>query len=268
LIDGPADGNFNMAVDEVLLDFVSQSSTTPITFLRFYQWKEPTLSIGYSQKARKVVDFTFCKSRGIQIIRRPTGGKAVLHDQELTYSLVSNDVEYFPIHDISGTYQLIAEALSSGLKKMGIQTVLAGSISRIGSNFRDQSYPQFACFAVANHHEILWKNRKLIGSAQRRTQQGFLQHGSVLIEFDSKLLAGALGLPQLAEIESRVATLRECLGYKPQVLEIIPHFILGFARRFGVIIEKSILDEQLTEEIQGRMLARRMSPDEIGAKSA
>jgi len=257
-----------MAVDEVLLDYVSQSSSSPITFLRFYQWKQPTLSIGYSQKARKVVDFTFCQSQGIQIVRRPTGGKAVLHDQELTYSVVSNDPNYFPIHDISGTYQLIAEALSSGLNRMGIQTVLAGSTARDGRSSHNYAFPQFACFAVANHHEILWKNRKLIGSAQRRTQQGFLQHGSVLIEFDPELLAGALGVPQLAEIESEVATLRACLGYKPQVLEILPHFILGFARRFGVIIEKSILDEQLTKEIQGRMSARMMFPDEIGAKSA
>jgi lipoyl(octanoyl) transferase len=257
-----------MAVDEVLLDLVSQSPRNPLTFIRFYQWKQPTLSIGYSQKARKVVDFTFCQSQGIQIVRRPTGGKAVLHDQELTYSVVSNDPNHFPIHDISGTYQLIAEALSSGLNRMGIQTVLAGSTARDGRSSHNHAFPQFACFAVANHHEILWKNRKLIGSAQRRTQQGFLQHGSVLIEFDPELLAGALGVPQLAEIDSEVATLRACLGYKPQVSVILPHFVQGFEKRFGVVLEKSMLDEQLTNKIQIRMLIREKPQDENGAKSA
>jgi lipoate-protein ligase A len=257
-----------MAVDEVLLDFVSHSSCSPLTFLRFYQWKQPTLSIGYSQKARKVVDFTFCQSRGIQIVRRPTGGKAVLHDQELTYSVVSNDPNHFPIHDISRTYQLIAEVLSNGLNSMGIQTVLAGSKARNGMSSHNHAFPQFACFGVANHHEILWKNRKLIGSAQRRTQQGFLQHGSVLIGFNPELLAGALGVPQLIEIESEVATLRACLGYKPQVSVIIPHFVEGFMERFGVVLEKNMLDEQLTNKIQARVSVREKPQDENGAKSA
>jgi len=257
-----------MAVDEVLLDFVSRSSSSPVTFLRFYQWKQPTLSIGYSQKVRKVVDIAFCQRRGIQVVRRPTGGKAVLHDQELTYSVVSNDSDLFPIHDISGTYQLIAEALSSGLNLMGIQTVLAGSLASDRSNFQNQVFPQFACFAMSNHYEILWKNRKLIGSAQRRTQLGFLQHGSVLIEFDPELLAGTLGIPQLAEIESKVATLRACLGYRPQISEILPNLVQGFARQFGVVIEKSVLDEQLTKKIKSLLLARAGPLDCDGAKRA
>jgi len=244
-----------MAADEVLLEFVSQSSSSPSTFLRFYQWKQPTLSLGFSQKAKRVVNFEFCRSRGIQIVRRPTGGKAVLHDQELTYAVVSNDSNYFPIHDISGTYRLIAEALSTGLNRMGIQTVLAGPPThRVSTSHH--AFPSFACFALANHHEILWKNRKLIGSAQKRTRQGFLQHGSILIGFDPEQLAGALGVPQLAEIESEVATLGTCLGYKPLVSEVLPHFVQGFSVRFGVSIEKSMLDEQLTKEIEERALTR------------
>jgi lipoate-protein ligase A len=245
-----------MAVDEVLLEFVSRSSGSPSTFLRFYRWKQPTLSLGFSQKATRIVDFEFCRSRGIQIVRRPTGGKAVLHDQELTYAVVSNDSEYFPIQDISGTYRLIAEALSSGLNLMGIQTAMAGSPTRHLSTPHDHTFPPFACFALANHHEILWKNRKLIGSAQRRTKQGFLQHGSILIGFEPEQLAGALGVPKLAEIESEVATLGTCLGYKPLVSEVLPYFVQGFPIRFGVSIEKSILDEQLTEEIEERALTR------------
>ncbi len=256
LIDGPSDGNFNMAVDEVLLEFVSQSFSSPSTFLRFYRWKQPTLSLGFSQKATRVVDYEYCRSRGIQIVRRPTGGKAVLHDQELTYAVVSNDLDYFPIHDISGTYQLIAEALLSGLNLMGIQTVLAGSPTRHLSTSHNHAFPPIACFALANHHEILWKNRKLIGSAQRRTRQGFLQHGSILIGFDPEQLAGALGVPKLAEIKSEVATLGTCLGYKPVVSEVLPYFVQGFSIRFGVSIEKSMLDEQLTKKISERALTR------------
>ena len=256
MIDGPSEGNLKMAVDEVLLEFVSQSFNSPSTFLRFYQWKQPTLSLGLSQKVTRVVDIEFCRSRGIQIVRRPTGGKAVLHDQELTYAVVSNDLDYFPIHDILGTYQLIAEALSSGLNLMGIQTVLAESTPRHFSTSRNHVIPPFACFALANHYEILWNSRKLIGSAQRRTRRGFLQHGSILLGFDPDLLAGALGVPKLAEIRSEVATLGTCLGYNPLLSEVLPHFVKGFSIRFGVNIEQSILDEQLTKEIEERALTR------------
>ena len=246
-----------MAVDEVLLDLVSRSAGSHLTFLRFYGWKQPTLSIGYSQKMEKVVDFAFCQSHGIQVVRRLTGGKAVLHDRELTYSIISNDADHFPIHDISRTYQLIAEALSSSLTEIGIQTVLAGSTTRNNSTVRSHAYPQFACFALSNHHEILWKGRKLIGSAQRRTQRGFLQHGSILIEFDPTLLAGALGTPQLVKMESDVATLAGCLGYTPQIAEILSSFVRGFAGKFQVTFENGVLDQKLRNEIQRRMLTRQ-----------
>ena len=119
---------------------------------------------------------------GIELVRRPTGGKAVLHHHELTYSVVSNDPSFFPIADISRTYCRIADAIQRGLRTLGIETTLAGSRGRSTGTGPLAT----ACFALSNHFELLCQNRKLVGSAQRRTKTAFLQHGSILLEFDPR----------------------------------------------------------------------------------
>jgi lipoate-protein ligase A len=110
-----------MAVDEYLFQTLTEE---PQTIVRFYAWKNPTVSLGYSQKASDVVDIDFCKKNGIDIVRRMTGGKLVLHHKEVTYSLASSDTEIFTA-TLADSYRLISEALMNGLEKMGLVSALA-----------------------------------------------------------------------------------------------------------------------------------------------
>jgi len=158
IVEGPSPGSYNMAVDETLLNVVASPASYPTTFVRFYQWERPTLSIGFSQKASRVVDFDFCKKNKIDVVRRITGGKAVLHDDEVTYSVTSNDRSLFPSGDITETYKRIALALSLGFERMGLETQLASGnpVDLSPSSARATT----SCFALSNHFEILCHERK------------------------------------------------------------------------------------------------------------
>jgi lipoyl(octanoyl) transferase len=242
LLDGPRSGPFNMALDETLLDEVSRPQGRPQTYLRFYQWIRPTLSLGFSQKAERVVDLEYCSAHSIDLVRRPTGGKAVLHHHELTYSVASNDPAFFPIADISKTYCRIANALQSGFRFLGLETTLA--LTR-GRSPATRPLPA-ACFAVSNHNEVLWQNRKLVGSAQRRTKNAFLQHGSILIEFDVEPLSKALRSCDIASVGSAVTDLKTCLGSIPPIRDLIAAMSRGFEAVFGAHLANCELSQDLS----------------------
>lgn len=242
ILDGPLPGTFNMAFDEALLKRASSPQCPPVTYLRFYQWKCPTLSLGFFQKARRVADLEFCRLSNIPVVRRLTGGKAVLHDRELTYSVVSNDPAFFPFSDIAGTYNRIAQALSRGFSHMGVETSLAAEDSRPHQRLSP------ACFTAANHHELLWKGRKLAGSAQRRTRAGFLQHGSILIEFSARQLAGCLGIADVATMQEHVTDLSQALGRSPSAEEVVSAMSKGFQEVFEVQLQTTEVDPEVVQE--------------------
>jgi len=233
-----------MALDETLLEEVSKPQARPQTYLRFYQWIRPTLSLGFSQKAERVVDLDYCTVQGIDVVRRTTGGKAVLHHRELTYSVISNDPAFFPIADISKTYCRIASALQSGFRFLGIETTLA---QNRGKSTATGPLPA-ACFAVSNHHEVLWQNRKLAGSAQRRTQNAFLQHGSILIEFDAEPLSKALRLCDIASVRSAVIDLKTCLGSNPPLRDLIASMSKGFEAVFDAQLQTCQTSQNLSDK--------------------
>jgi lipoate-protein ligase A len=248
IIEGPNSGGYNMAVDETLLNLVASPASLPTTFLRFYQWERPTLSIGFSQKASRVVDFDFCKENNIDIVRRITGGKAVLHDHEVTYSVTSNDWRLFPSGDIAETYEHIAQALSLGLRRMGLRTRLASGDSEDLNSLRARATT--SCFALSNHFEILCQERKLVGSAQRRTKNSFLQHGSVLLRFDSSLVNQTLGKANSPDCHSRVTSLASCLGYPPKPEDVISSLSRGFQDFFNIECEPISLDQDMLQSAQ------------------
>src|ERR1700682_1208430 len=200
LIDPPGPGAWNMAVDEVLLDGVAASSAPPT--LRFYEWAPPCLSLGYFQPFA-VVDVAACRSLGVDVVRRPTGGRAILHDRELTYSvalplrLLGSDGGVLP------SYHRLSLALERGLNQLGVPVVLAPKTAALP--FMDHGP---VCFDRPSAHEILLDGRKLVGSAQVRRATAILQHGSILLEPRIVRLLGARGILSEPRIERLLACLR------------------------------------------------------------
>ena len=252
------DGASNLALDELLLRRVSAESAAVETFLRFYGWPEPTLSLGMAQQASRVVDFGYCRRHGIAVARRATGGKAVLHHREITYAFVSNDRSLFPTWSIGETYRKISTALQQGLALLGIATTLAGS----GAGERRPHRPlrSHACFASAFHHEILFSGKKLVGSAQRRTLRGFLQHGSILLDFDPCLLQGALRGQTPSDLASSVATLESCLGTALESSSVVSSLVGGFRHILKLRIEPRPLDAGIRSEAEALGRTRIVSP--------
>lgn len=251
-------GASNLALDELLLHRVSAESAATETFLRFYGWPETTLSLGMAQQASRVVDFGYCRRRGIAVARRSTGGKAVLHHREVTYAFISNDRSLFPAWSIEATYRKISKALQQGLERLGIATTLAGSATAQRHDLRSRR--SHACFASALHHEILFAGKKLVGSAQRRTLRGFLQHGSILLDFDLRLLQGALRGHTPSNLASNVATLTSCLGKTPEFSAVVSCLQEGFRQTLNVRMVPRPLDPCIRSEAETLGRSRLVVP--------
>jgi len=159
-----------------------EASPVPCTIIRFYRWDQPTVSLGKHQQVEKAVDLDYCKKKAVPIVHRPTGGRAVFHNNEITYAVVSNSRRLFPLQSISGTYAVIAEALRQGLRIMGIEAEFSQSVPP--QPVYPSSGRQKPCFVTPSRHELLYQSRKLVGSAQRRLKRSFLQHGSIALTVD------------------------------------------------------------------------------------
>jgi lipoate-protein ligase A len=247
ILDGPCPGGYNMALDEFLLSELESDPHHPATYLRFYQWSTPTLSLGISQKVSKVVNYDFCRKHGIGIVRRATGGKAVLHHQEITYAVVSNDADHFPLQNILETYRLISAGLQAGLKDLGIETSLATGES-VTASLPGRGMT-LSCFALANHYEILCQGRKLAGSAQRRLKHAFLQHGSILIAYDDFLWENSLLHAAPHPGHRQVAVLQDLLPAVTPESTISEILSRGFSSTFQIQLKPFHLDENQLEEI-------------------
>ncbi len=174
---------YNMAVDEVLLNACRQDACrqdacrrdTATMVLRIYSWRPSAVSIGYGQEAEKEIDPDRCGRYGIDLVRRITGGRAVLHDQELAYSLVAPE-SHPALGGRSGVMlRVVSEALVETLKHFDLPAELAME-GRCGSGGNDD-----VCFTATGRYEITAGGRKLAGSAQRRSRGVMLQHGSLLL---------------------------------------------------------------------------------------
>src|SRR6187399_495983 len=191
IIDGPLDGLSNMAIDAALLDEVNESAAAK-TIVRFYQWRQPTISLGRNQKIESAVNREFCDRKGIDIVHRPTGGRAVLHDDELTYAVISNDDSCFG-DTIYANYKRVSEALCDAYVRVGVRAVLAPETRKVPTP-RNGSDPP--CFVSPSRYELTVDGRKVVGSAQRRIKNSFLQHGSMPITCDREALAQATGMEE------------------------------------------------------------------------
>ncbi|MEE8350254.1 MAG: lipoate--protein ligase family protein [Acidobacteriota bacterium] len=234
-VDPPQSGAENMRVDRALLTW-AEESVNSVTAVRFYRWSRPTISLGRNQKPPEAVNTEFCRQQGLPIVLRPTGGRAVLHHNEVTYALVSNDPEFFPLKDISETYRLIAQALQAGLKQLGISVRLAKG-SPDSHRFTGSGHKN-PCFASSSRYELLSEGLKIVGSAQRRLRRSFLQHGSIPLQVDYSQMAQALASEELL-LRKKVISVLEAGGREFTFEEVCQALKEGIEKTFSIRLESS-----------------------------
>lgn len=214
----PADGGWNMAVDEAMLEAVRSGEVPPT--LRFYTWQPWCLSIGYFQRAGRSSNPQALLDRGYGLVRRPTGGRGILHANELTYSIAA------PIAAVGGcgtsvvdTYLAISKGIAAGLRSLGVPVEIAPrDAGRVRVNRRAEAGTpaapsSAACFDAASACELTAFGRKIVGSAQTRRGGTLLQHGSIPITVDFSTTCEVMGMPSEAaeDLAKRMATIGEFL---------------------------------------------------------
>ncbi len=229
ILDGKSDGPWNMAVDQAIFTSVEKGQSPPT--LRFYGWAPPTVSLGYSQGPDDI-DVDRGREMGIGVVRRFTGGKAILHDREVTYSLACPIPSLEFPNTLAGSCRAINTCIVRGLRGLdpGLDVRIAspGDLSQAGWNT--------ACFEGPSTHEIVAGGKKLVGSAQRRRDSAFLQHGSLPLEIrwnDLWVLCRTAALPSAPN----AIGLRECLGRNIDEQEVISALLKGFRETLRVVFE-------------------------------
>jgi lipoate-protein ligase A len=175
LVTPPNDGATNMAIDEAILHALADGVGRPT--LRFYRWDPPCLSLGYNQHQAEV-DESACVRLGYTWVRRPTGGRAILHTDELTYSVIVPADEPRVEGGIVESYRRLSTGLLAGLRAMGADVFQAQAEKVLNSQ------KSAVCFDTPSHYEITVNDRKLIGSAQVRRRKMVLQHGTLPLTGD------------------------------------------------------------------------------------
>lgn len=225
---GPNLGVYNMSVDEKLLARAQAGEQVPV--LRFYTWDPAAVSIGRFQKIEDSVNADACKQHGFDIVRRITGGRAVLHNKELTYSIIARaDNPLFP-SNVLGTYKLIAAGLLQGLKNLGIPAEMVSRSNRHAALVK-KGVKDPACFSSPSWYEILVHGRKIIGSAQRRLSGAFLQHGSILMDYDAALEAEVIPGGGSNDV---VTSIKRELGGDVSFEEVKGAFVKGFSEALAI----------------------------------
>lgn len=171
---GVSDGATQMAIDLAVLENAEQMGMPTV---RVYQWKPFCISLGHHQSVDEI-DLKACRENHIDVVKRPTGGRAVFHAEEITYSVIIPKNHPAYQSRVSVLYNQISQALVSGLQEQNIPAVLTKQSLDLNQHYKTAL--SASCFSAAARHEVLLQNKKLIGSAQRHLAQGVLQHGSIL----------------------------------------------------------------------------------------
>lgn len=226
-------GVTNMATDEAVMLGVTAHRSLPT--LRFYGWDPPCVSIGYAQSLRAEIDLDCCQARGYEWVRRPTGGRAVLHADELTYSVVAPLEDPRVNGDIVTSYRKISEGLLAGLRLLGCDAVQAEQQHEAGGDAKSA-----ACFEVSSHYEVTVLGRKLVGSAQVRRRGVVLQHGALPLTGDVGRLADLLAIPDdqrvrvRERLRGRAIALDEALQRSVTFAQVADALARGFAQALSL----------------------------------
>lgn len=235
LVTEPRDGALNMALDEALLRG-RLAGTAPPT-LRFFAWRPATISLGYGQPLDDRIDVAAAAALGIGLVRRPTGGSAILHEGpelELTYSVTATTGDFPGAADLLATYRWIGEALAAGLQK------LHAPVAMVPVQPSDPTAMPTFCFARTGSYELEVDGLKVVGSAQRRQGAGFLQHGAVMLGAAPDRLRAVF--PTEPDPLAGMTTLEAVLRRRPGFAETMTALGDGFREAHGLELAPGGLD--------------------------
>jgi lipoate-protein ligase A len=250
LITPPAHGAWNMAIDEAILEHIGRGESIPT--LRLYAWDPPCLSLGHAQPFADV-DLLRLRGRGWEVVRRATGGRAILHTDEITYSVIAPNDEPRVAGTVLESYNRLAMALLLAVKELELPVEMKEG--RVENN----SMPNPVCFEVPSTYEITVNGKKLIGSAQARRKEGVLQHGSLPLVGDLTRICQVLIFANESERENasrrlleRATTVESALGQAVGWETAAQAFIHAFEAQLGLNLMKGDLSESesgRTEEL-------------------
>jgi lipoate-protein ligase A len=228
----------NMARDEFLFQRCHQKKAG---FFRLYFWEIPTFSFGVSQKIHKAVNLDYIEKNGYGYVRRITGGKTVLHHEEITYAVASSEDIFHRDHDLYQSYKLISGVLVDAFRQIGVDAYLSGGMS--SSSLSKSSNP---CFSFPTPNEIEIQGKKIVGSAQKRDNQALLQHGSIPLKMDYRLYAdGTHSRPAI--IQRSMTTLSDVSDRSGE--DLIQSLVSSFQSFIGEPFKEYIFSKDEQKEI-------------------
>ncbi len=241
LITPAAGGAWNMAVDEAILEAAGGGASLPS--LRLYAWEPACLSLGYAQPYTDV-DLARLRVRGWDLVRRPTGGRAILHTDELTYSVTAPLNEPIMAGTLLESYNRLAAAMMHAMQMMGLRVEMKEVVPGANSNAAGP-----VCFEVPSAYEITVGGKKLIGSAQARRKEGVLQHGSLPLTGDLSRITQALSFPDEA---ARTQAAERLLGRATTVESVVGRTVgwetaaQTFLEAFEAVLDIRLIPGELT----------------------
>jgi len=254
LVTEPLDGAANMALDEALLLARLRHASPPT--LRFFGWAPPAISLGYGQRLDGRIDTQAAESMGVGLVRRATGGSAILHegpDLEITYSVAAGAGDFDGAADLLDTYRWIGEGLLAGLRALG------APVEMVPVQPSDPAAMPAFCFARTGSFELEVDGRKLVGSAQRRQGAAFLQHGSIMLGAEPARLRRIF--PGARDPLADMTTLETVLGRRPAFDEAAATLAEGFRAAHGITLEPGGLSED-EAALAGRLEREKYATDD------
>ncbi len=251
-----------MAVDEAIMESVGRGEVPPT--LRIYGWRPPGVSLGRFQEVGQQVDIAAVRQRGWDLVRRPTGGRAILHDDEVTYSVCVPQSQLQDGDSVLRSYQYLSRGIQQGLQLLGVEAQLGRQpYSALNKGSRRQQ--PAICFAQSTRADMTAAGRKIVGSAQVRRNRTILQHGSVPITLniaDHLAVMPGDGTAGEAQTLSRAAVgVSDLLGRQVTYQQLAEALVAGF----GDALELELQTGQLTdaeEDRAGQLRAEKYTTDE------
>jgi len=265
----PGRGPWNMAVDEAILQAIGRDEVPPT--LRLYAWQPACLSLGYAQPISDV-DVTLLKQHGWDLVRRPTGGRAILHTDELTYSVTGPQKEPRLAGSVLESYRTLSQALLRALHLLDIpaqakeKPLALNAVTQNRSDNNADINP--VCFEVPSNYEITIDGKKLVGSAQARRKQGVLQHGSLPLYGDLTRITQALVFQDIASrklaaerLLARATTAEAVLGHPLDWEAAAAAFEQAFSQALNLDLQPGELTPNEQAEAQALLKSKYAHPE-------